>query len=91
MLEFLKAPFLVPHFSYTFPTTFSTLFLPQGSILGHLLFNIFMCDIFLILKSNNVTGYAHDNTPLVIRENTINIIKALKDIGKTLIKSFSDN
>ena len=50
-----------------------------------------MCDIFLILKSNNVTGYAHDNTPLVSRENTINIIKALKDIGKTLIKSFSDN
>ena len=47
--------------------------------------------MFLISKSNNVTGYAHDNTPLVIRENTINIIKALKDIGKTLIKSFSDN
>ena len=35
---------------------------PQGSILGLLLFNIFMCDMFLILKAKYFTGYADDNT-----------------------------
>ena len=37
---------------------------PQGSILGPHLFNIFMCDMFLISKGTYLTGYADDNTPL---------------------------
>ena len=37
---------------------------PQVSILGSLLFNIFMCDMFLILKGTYFTGYADDNIPL---------------------------
>ena len=64
---------------------------PQSSILGSLLFNIFMCEIFLILKTTSFTSYADDNTPFVIRENTINVVKALEDIDGNLIKWFSDN
>ena len=64
---------------------------PQGSILGPLLFNIFMCDMFLILKTTSFTVYADDNTPFVVRENTTNVIKALDDIGENLIKWFSEN
>ena len=48
----------------------------QGSILGPLLFNIFMCDMFLILKSTYFTGYADDNTPFVVRDNITDVIKA---------------
>ena len=50
-----------------------------------------MCDMFLILKTTSFTGYADDNTPFVVRENTTNVIKALEDIGKNFIKRFPDN
>ena len=64
---------------------------PQGSILGPILFNIFICDIFLFLHETQFTGYADDITPSVVRDNVPDIISALEEIGEKLLIWLSDN
>ena len=48
---------------------------PQGSILGPLLFNIFLIDLFLIIENADITSYADDNTPCIIADNIDGVIK----------------
>ena len=36
---------------------------PQGSILGSLLLNIFLRDLFFIINETDFASYANDNTP----------------------------
>ena len=64
---------------------------PQGSILGPILFNIFICDMFLFLHEAQFTGYADDNTPFVIRDNIPDVISALEKTGEKRLIWFSDN
>ena len=56
-----------------------------------LLFNILMCDMFLILKSTYFTGYADDNTPFVVRDNITYVTKDLEEIGENLLTCFLNN
>ena len=50
-----------------------------------------MCNTFLILESTYFTGYADDNTPFLVRDNITDVIKALEEIGESLVNWFSNN
>ena len=64
---------------------------PQGSILVPILFNIFICDMFLFLHVTLFIGYSDDNTPFVVRENVPDVISALEEIGQKRLIWFSEN
>ena len=51
---------------------------PQGSILVPLLFNIFLWDLFLIMKETSFASYADDNKLYVTAENLDEVIKSLE-------------
>ena len=51
---------------------------PQGSILGPLLFNIFLNNIFLFLKNANLGNYADDSTLYVCNKNLETVISNLR-------------
>ena len=50
---------------------------PQGSILGPLLFKIHMCDLFFVVESVDIASYADDATPYVCLEDIDLIIEKL--------------
>ena len=61
---------------------------PQGSILGPLLFNIFLIDLFFIVENIDIASYADDNTPYISANE---VILSLERATDTLFKWFSDN
>ena len=64
---------------------------PQGSILGPVLFNIFINDIFCFISKGCLYNYADDNT-LTYSDNSIeNLTKVMEEESEILIKWFSDN
>ena len=64
---------------------------PKGSILGPLLFNVFLCNLFFFVEKADVTSYADDNTPYVCSENIDVTLEKLEEVEKVLFEWFSNN
>ena len=47
--------------------------------------------MFLFLHETQLTGYADDKTPFVVRDIKTNVISALKEIGEKILIWFSHN
>ena len=64
---------------------------PQGSISGSLLSNLFLCNLFLLVEEANIISYADGNTPYVRSENVDVAQEKLEEVVKVLFEWFSNN
>ena len=72
---------------------------PQESFSGHLLFNIFICDLFIMIDEINIAKLADDNTqflsddtPLYIKSVEIkSVIKSVENATKNFFELFTNN
>ena len=64
---------------------------PQKSILGPLLFNLFICDLFFIMNDIDFASYADDNTSFIVGEDIVDVIFKLQNASKTPFQWFYDN
>ena len=64
---------------------------PQGSILGPLLFNNFLTDLFFIANSMDIATYADDKTPYASANDIDSLIASLEEASKFLFTWFDNN
>ena len=60
---------------------------PQGSILGLLVFNIFLNDIFYFTSNGNLYNYSDDNTLYSIGKN-LNMVKEILKINFLIMQKW---
>ena len=64
---------------------------PQGSILGPLLFNIFINDIFLFMTDAKLANYADDNTAYSVGKSIEDLLSKLENETSVLLEWFQMN
>ena len=60
----------------------------QGSILGPLLFNADLCDLFITMSQYDIANYADDNTPYVSGRNIKEVVAALEEVSEVIFQWF---
>ena len=60
----------------------ASLDLPQGSILGHLLFSIYLNDLLLFLEETEVCNYAYDTTIYTCGPSVENVVAKLENVTR---------
>ena len=64
---------------------------PQGSILGPLLFNIYICNMFYDINDCDIARYTDDNTPYASSSNLDALINKLEESTNNLFQWFRNN
>ena len=64
---------------------------PQDSILGPLLFNIFLNDLFLFISNSSLSNYADENTLYTFGDNLKKIKDSLRNSFDTVHQWFYEN
>ena len=64
---------------------------PQGSILGPLLFNIFINYIVYVIKETKMANYADDNTIYTVESNKEDLLKTLEEEMSVILNWFKTN